>query len=74
MSYRASVKDIEFMLNEVVDISEIASLPGFEDASPDMVSAILDESMKFTSEVLAPLNRVGDEPVSYTHLTLPTKA
>jgi len=61
MSYRASVKDIEYMLNEVVKLSDVAALPGFEEATPDMVSAILDESMKFTSEVLAPLNRLGDE-------------
>lgn len=61
MSYSAPVRDIEFTLNEVVGLSDIAGLPGFEDATPDMVSAILEESARFTSEVLAPLNRVGDE-------------
>lgn len=60
MSYSAPVRDIEFMLNNVVGISDIAALPGFEEASPDMVSAILEESARFTAEVLAPLNRVGD--------------
>ncbi|MBX2824613.1 MAG: acyl-CoA dehydrogenase, partial [Gammaproteobacteria bacterium] len=61
MSYTAPVKDIAFALNHVVKIDEIAALPGFEDATPDLVDAILDESAKFTQEVLSPLNRVGDE-------------
>jgi len=61
MSYNAPVKDIAFVLNHVVGLADIAKLEGFEDASPDLVDAILEESAKFTAEVLAPLNRVGDE-------------
>lgn len=61
MSYSAPVRDIEFMLNKVVGLDDVAALPGFEEATPDLVGAILEESAKFTSEVLAPLNRVGDE-------------
>lgn len=61
MAYNAPIKDIEFVLNHVVKIDEIAALPGFEDATEDMVSAILEESGKFTRDVLAPLNRLGDE-------------
>ena len=78
MTYTAPVKDISFVLNNVVGLSDIAQLQGFEDASPDLVEAILDESAKFTGDVLAPLNWVGDQQgsqwnaVSYTHLTLPT--
>jgi len=61
MTYTAPVKDISFVLNHVVGLSEVASLQGFEDASPDLVEAILDESAKFTGEVLAPLNWTGDQ-------------
>ena len=61
MTYTAPVKDIAFVLNHVVGLAEIAKLPGFEDASPDLVDAILEESAKFTGEVLAPLNWVGDQ-------------
>jgi len=61
MSYTAPVKDIAFALKHIVGIDEIARLPGYEDATPDLVDAILDESARFTQEVLAPLNRVGDE-------------
>ncbi len=60
MSYTAPIREIEFMLNNVVNLSDIAALPGFEDATPDLVSAILEESGRFTSEVLSPLQRVGD--------------
>ncbi len=61
MSYNAPVRDIAFMLEEVVGLSDIASLPGNEEVSEDLVAAILEESAKFTSEVLAPLNFVGDQ-------------
>lgn len=67
MSYNAPVKDIAFVLNHVVGLAEIAKLDGFEDASPDLVEAILDESAKFTGDVLAPLNSVGDQQGSQWH-------
>ena len=61
MTYIAPVKDIAFVLNHVINLADIARLEGFEDASPDLVEAILDESAKFTGDVLAPLNWVGDQ-------------
>ena len=61
MTYTAPVKDISFVLNNVVGLAEVAKLPGFEDASPDLVEAILEESAKFTGDVLAPLNWSGDQ-------------
>ena len=60
MTYQAPVRDIAFVLNRVVGLADVAALPGYEDATPDLVEAILEESAKFTSDVLAPLNRVGD--------------
>jgi len=61
MTYTAPVKDIAFVLNNVIGLADIAQLEGFEEASPDLVDAILDESAKFTGEVLAPLNWLGDQ-------------
>ena len=61
MTYTAPVRELDFMINQVIGLSEINSLPGFEDATEDLVAAILEESSKFCGEVLAPLNRVGDE-------------
>ncbi len=59
-TYRAPVKDMNFILNDVLDISQYSNLPGYEDASPDLVAAILEEGAKFCENELAPLNLSGD--------------
>ncbi|MCF8178613.1 MAG: acyl-CoA dehydrogenase [Sulfuritalea sp.] len=60
-SYTAPLKDMHFVLTELAGIDKVAALPGYEEAAPDVVEAILDESAKFTSGVLAPLNASGDQ-------------
>ena len=60
-SYTAPLKDMQFVLTELARIDEIARMPGFEEATPDVVEAVLDESAKFTGGVLAPLNWSGDQ-------------
>jgi alkylation response protein AidB-like acyl-CoA dehydrogenase len=60
-SYKAPIRDTQFILNEVLDISQYASLGGFADATPDLVSAILEEGAKFVEEITQPLNLSGDE-------------
>jgi alkylation response protein AidB-like acyl-CoA dehydrogenase len=59
--YRAPLADIRFVLNEVVGLPEIARLPGYEETTPDVVNAILDEAAKLAGQVIGPLNRVGDK-------------
>ena len=59
-TYKAPVDDVQFLLNDVFHMERYGNLPGFADASPDMVAAILEEAAKFAEEVLQPLNRVGD--------------
>jgi len=61
MTYQAPVRDYVFLLRDVLQLERYANLPAFADASMDTVEAILAEAGKFTSEVLAPLNRVGDK-------------
>jgi len=61
MTYSAPVKDISFMLNDVVGLADVAALEGFEDANAELVDAILEESAKFTGDVLGPLNWIGDQ-------------
>jgi acyl-CoA dehydrogenase len=58
--YRAPVDDVLFLLYDVFHIERFANLPGFADASPDVVQAIAGEAGRFCEEVLAPLNRIGD--------------
>jgi alkylation response protein AidB-like acyl-CoA dehydrogenase len=59
--YAAPLRDMRFILNHLAGLDEIAALPGCEEATPDLVDAILDEAGKFSAGVLAPLNPVGDE-------------
>jgi 3-(methylthio)propanoyl-CoA dehydrogenase len=59
-SYVAPLKDMRFALNELAGLSEVAKLPGYEEATPDTVNAILEEASKFSSAVLDPINYSGD--------------
>ncbi|QDQ27963.1 acyl-CoA dehydrogenase [Chitinimonas arctica] len=61
MSYKAPLADMRFVLNELAGLSEVAALPGYEEVNPELVDAILDEAAKLAENVLAPLNRVGDQ-------------
>jgi alkylation response protein AidB-like acyl-CoA dehydrogenase len=59
-SYKAPVRDTLFVINELLRLESYGNLPGFENASADVVTAVIEEAGKFTSEVLAPLNASGD--------------
>src|SRR6187551_3463326 len=59
-TYHAPLADMQFVLNELADLAQVASLPGFEDATPDTVTAILEQASRFATEVLDPLNATGD--------------
>jgi alkylation response protein AidB-like acyl-CoA dehydrogenase len=61
MSYQPPVRDYLFLLRDLLELPRYANLPAFADASMDVVEQIIDEAAKFTSEVLAPLNSVGDK-------------
>ncbi|MBB6227700.1 alkylation response protein AidB-like acyl-CoA dehydrogenase [Polymorphobacter multimanifer] len=59
-AYRAPVKDTAFVLQSVVGLERYANLPGFAEATPDVVAAILEAGGKFCEDVLFPLNLSGD--------------
>jgi 3-(methylthio)propanoyl-CoA dehydrogenase len=60
-TYLAPLRDMKFVINELADLRTVASLPGYEEATPDLAAMVLEEAAKFASEVLGPLNKVGDE-------------
>ena len=60
-NYRAPLKDMRFVMDELAGYKELSQYPAYAEATPDMADAILEEAAKFTGEVLAPLNRVGDQ-------------
>jgi 3-(methylthio)propanoyl-CoA dehydrogenase len=61
MSYRAPVRDMLFVMQELADIAAVAALPGHADAGIDTAAAVLEECAKFTQDVVAPLNWEADK-------------
>lgn len=59
-AYKAPLDDIRFLLQDVHDVAQLSALPGFEEATPDMIDAVLVEGAKICEEVLFPINQSGD--------------
>ncbi len=60
-SYRAPLRDMRFVYHELMEADALTALPGYEDYTPDVVDAVLEEAAKFCENELFPLNRSGDE-------------
>ncbi|EXI71081.1 MAG TPA: acyl-CoA dehydrogenase [Candidatus Accumulibacter phosphatis] len=65
--YIAPVRDMQFVLRELAGLEQVAQLPGCEEATPDLVDAILEEASRFAGEVLSPLNWPGDQEGARWH-------
>ena len=65
MSYKAPIKDILFIMEELAGIRQVAALPGFEDYGIETAQAVLEESARFCESVVAPLNWEGDKNPSF---------
>ncbi len=60
-TYSAPLNDMHFVLRELAGVAQLSQLPGFEEASVDVIDAVLEEAARFAGEVLAPLNASGDQ-------------
>ncbi|QEX19623.1 acyl-CoA dehydrogenase [Hypericibacter terrae] len=60
-AYKAPLRDIRFVLHELLDDSKLTVLPGYAEATPELVDSVLDAAASFCEEQLVPLNRPGDE-------------
>ena len=60
-NYRAPLQDMQFVITELAGLEGLAALPGYEEVTPDLVEAVLEEAAKLAGDVLAPLNQPGDE-------------
>ncbi len=59
-TYHAPLAEMQFVMNELAGLAQVAGLPGYEEADPAVVTAILEEAAKFANNVLDPLNLAGD--------------
>ncbi len=60
-TYIAPLRDMNFVIRELAGLPHLATLPGYEEATPELAEAVLGEAAKLASEVLAPLNKIGDQ-------------
>ncbi|MDB4887537.1 MAG: Acetyl-CoA dehydrogenase-like C-terminal domain protein [Gemmatimonadetes bacterium] len=59
-TYKAPLDEIRFLLEDVHDVGQLAAMPGYEEATPDLLFAVLEEGARLCEEVLQPINQTGD--------------
>jgi len=58
--YRAPVRDLRFVLDELLGVASLAALPRYREFSADVAASVIEEAARFSQDVLAPINRLGD--------------
>ena len=58
--YSAPTREMDFVMNEVLDYSLLNQLENFTDATTELTGSVLEEAGKFAGQVLSPLNKTGD--------------
>jgi alkylation response protein AidB-like acyl-CoA dehydrogenase len=66
-SYQAPLREIGFVLNDVLDVGQLAKLPAFADATPDVLTGLVEEAAKLLEEKLAPLNAKADSGCKFNN-------
>ena len=60
-TYKAPIRDFQFILNEYLNVSQYKDVDGFADAGPDLMNPVLEAAAQMCEEVLFPLNETGDK-------------
>jgi acyl-CoA dehydrogenase len=60
-TYRAPIRDMQFVIDKLAGLDGLGALPGYEEVTPELVETVLEAAAKIAGEVLAPLNKPGDE-------------
>jgi alkylation response protein AidB-like acyl-CoA dehydrogenase len=58
--YQAPIRDLRFVLDELLGVASLAAFPRYQEFSADLAASVIDEAARFAQDVLAPINRVGD--------------
>ena len=61
MQYQAPINDIRFILYDVLHSESLQQLEQYNEATTDVVMAVIDEMGKFAAEVIQPTNKIGDQ-------------
>lgn len=61
MQYQPPLNDLNFVLFDVLGIDQLQTLGKYAEASPDIISAVMEEAGKLAAEVLQPVNKIGDQ-------------
>ena len=59
--YRAPVRDLRFVLDELLGVASLAALPRYREFSGELAASVIEEAARFSQDVLGPINRLGDE-------------
>jgi alkylation response protein AidB-like acyl-CoA dehydrogenase len=65
--YQAPVRELRFVLDELLGVGGLAALPRYQEFSNDLAASVIDEAARFAQDVLAPINRVGDSSGASFH-------
>ena len=65
--YQAPVRDLRFVLDELLGVATLTALPRYQEFSSDLATSVIDEAARFAQDVLAPINRVGDSSGASFH-------
>src|SRR3954470_2446846 len=74
MSFAAPVADIAFTLKHTAGLSALVKAGAYPELTEDVVDAVLEEAGRFATDLIAPLNRIGDEhgtPFADGRVTMP---